>query len=169
MAFLRGVPSASAANTLRLARRRSARIDPKAEICVLAKVMRALIALLLLAPTALPAPAAGFPVCRYGKPTSGCVYDGDTSWLDNEKIRTLGYDAPEMGWPFCKKAASGAKAARDRLRQLLNTGNWSFERQGFDKYDRTLAWVTIGGEPLARIMIREGHGRPWIEGGPHWC
>jgi endonuclease YncB( thermonuclease family) len=84
--------------------------------------MRVAILALLLVYLALPAHAAGFAICYYGKPKSGCVYDGDTFWYENEKIRTLGYDSPEIGWPFCEEKAAGADAARDRLRALLNSG-----------------------------------------------
>lgn len=127
-------------------------------------------ALVITALVGLPTSAADFTVCRRNDGKAACVYDGDTFWLDREKIRTLGYDAPEMGWPFCDGAAAGAEAARERLRALLNSGAAvGIERQAIDPYGRTLAWVTIGGQSLAAIMIREGHGRPWIEGGEHWC
>jgi micrococcal nuclease len=133
-------------------------------------MIRALFALLLLALTALPVPAASLPFCRYGKPTAGCVIDGDTFWLEHEKIRTLGYDTPEMGPPLCPAKAPGADAARSRLRELLNSGlEVTIQRQEIDRYGRTLAWLTIGGENLAAIMIREGHGRPWVAGGDPWC
>lgn len=113
--------------------------------------------------------AVEFAICKGSSGRAACVYDGDTFWFEHEKFRTLGYDSPELGWPFCDKPAAGAKASRDRLRALLNSGGFNIERQAIDRYGRTLAWVTIGGESLAKIMIREGYGRPWIEGGEHWC
>jgi endonuclease YncB( thermonuclease family) len=134
--------------------------------------VRWIVALIATLALALPATAATFKVCtpRGDSDRRACVYDGDTFWVDFEKIRTMGYDAPEMGWPFCTKAAREARPSRDRLRALLNSGEEiGIQRQSQDDYGRTLAWITIGGESLARIMIREGHGRPWIAGAEHWC
>jgi hypothetical protein len=45
--------------------------------------MRTIVPLTLLAPSAVPLEAASPPECEYDKPTTGGVYDGDTSWLDH--------------------------------------------------------------------------------------
>lgn len=126
-----------------------------------------LIALLSLLPA--PAIAGQFVLCRYGKPASACVVDGDTFWLKGEKFRPMGYDAPESGKPLCPGPAPGSKAARARLLALLNAGGVTIERQGTDRWGRTLARVTVGGEDLAAVMIGAGLGRPYRDGEAPWC
>lgn len=125
-------------------------------------------ALLLLATPALPAHAAGFPICKGGHRVT-CVVDGDTFWLAGEKIRIEGYDSPEMGEPKCARPAAGAVEARSALARLLNSGEVSLDRSGHDKYGRTLARVSVDGVDITRLMIGAGHGRRYTPGQKPWC
>jgi micrococcal nuclease len=113
--------------------------------------------------------AASFILCKRGSSKLACVIDGDTFWFENEKIRPEGYNSPEMGPPLCARRAPGAEAARDRLLALLNSRQLGVERRDIDHWGRTVAWVTLDGESLATIMLREGHGRPYIAGDAPWC
>lgn len=116
------------------------------------------------------AAGAQFTLCKRGSAKLACVIDGDTFWLNNEKVRPEGYDAPEMGAPLCDRRAPAAEAARQRLLDLLNSGGaLAIERHDQDQWGRTIAWVTIGGRSLAAIMIAEGLGRPYVSGEPPWC
>lgn len=120
-------------------------------------------------PDPVAAASPHFVVCHYGKPNAACVVDGDTWWWNGEKFRAEGYDSPELGPPNCPGPARGAVAARDRVLQLLNAGNWSLARHGHDRYGRTLARVTIGGVDLGAILIREGLARVYVRGERPWC
>lgn len=83
--------------------------------------MKLLVAAMALAILPLPSMAANFPICKGGHRVT-CVVDGDTFWLNGEKIRVDGYDSPEMGEPKCARPAVGAVEARSALAELLNSG-----------------------------------------------
>ena len=61
--------------------------------------------------------------------------------------------------------------AKKRVEQLLARGEVRVLESGKrDKYGRTLAKVTVNGEDLAALMVREGLGRPYRgEKGLSWC
>lgn len=86
------------------------------------------------------------------------VVDGDTVRVGSEKIRLMGLDAPEMRCR-CAYECRLARAATDRLRQLISRGYVTIDRRGRDKYGRTLAVIRVGGEPVAEVLIREGLAR----------
>lgn len=100
-----------------------------------------------------------------------CVVDGDTIWLNGEKIRMMGYDTPEPQTNICggnreRKLAAKASA---RVVQLLSENDYSIDRQGKDKYGRTLAIVRIDGLNIGDILIAEGLARSWPDGREFWC
>lgn len=59
-------------------------------------------------------PATALPICGNGLRVT-CVVDGDPVWIEREKIRLLGIDAPELSPPRCGQEALWAAEARDRL------------------------------------------------------
>jgi micrococcal nuclease len=133
-----------------------------------------LLALLPLLPLLLFAPPATaaepFVLCKHGAPAkAACVVDGDTFWLEGEKIRAMGFDAPEMGPPHCPKPGPLARTARARVLALLNVAPPSIERHGLDPFGRTLAVVSIDGRELGGILIGEGLARPYVPGETPWC
>jgi endonuclease YncB( thermonuclease family) len=91
--------------------------------------------------------------------------DGDTLELadgegEGEIIRLLCVDAPELG-------DAGYEEAKDYLSSLLvlsGTGagegedNIRIERQGIDKYNRTLAWIYSGETLINKEIIAQGYG-----------
>lgn len=99
------------------------------------------------------------------------VHDGDTLRLvTGERIRIADIDAPELrGSPSCR----GYKAARhwcdytlgirsrDALRAFLATGRVRIQRQGFDRYGRTLATVTVNGRDAGAYLVGQGLARWW--------
>ncbi|SCZ23815.1 thermonuclease family protein [Afifella marina] len=103
------------------------------------------------------APAADTPFCsrlRWGR------------W---ESIRILGIDAPEMHGR-CELENRLARVARERLRELLGSGQLVLDRRGCDRYERTLARVSVGGHDIAEVMISEGLARPYSGGRRRsWC
>lgn len=68
------------------------------------------------------------------------VHDGDTLYLDDEKVRLIGIDTPEVG----EYAECYGDEARELLRDLLPEGErvWALEdRDPADHYDRWLLYV----------------------------
>lgn len=92
-----------------------------------------------------------------------CVVDGDTVWINREKIRLLDIDAPEMNGK-CPAERAMAIRARDRLVQLLRAGRITIARDGVDRYGRTLARLGDVGQQL----VREGLARRWGDR-RGWC
>ena len=77
------------------------------------------------------------------------IVDGDTFRNGRERVRIIGYDAPEMSQPR-------GPAAKVRLTQLMRGGSVTMLRRGKDKYGRTLAFVYADGKNVAEIMKSEG-------------
>ena len=96
-------------------------------------------------------------------PRVTCVVDGDTVWINREKIRLLDIDAPEMQGR-CPAERALAIRARDRLVELLRGRDVEIERDGTDRYGRTLARLGDVGEQL----VSEGLARRWGDR-RGWC
>jgi micrococcal nuclease len=115
----------------------------------------------------LTSPVSAMDFCS-GKVRVTCVVDGDTFWLDGEKIRLADIDAPESGGA-CQIEREIAAKASGRLAELLSSGTISIERQGVDHYKRTLGVVSVDGVKVAEVLIREGIARPWRGRKEQWC
>lgn len=93
------------------------------------------------------------------------VIDGDTLVFGNEHVRIVNLDAPDIG--------SHARCALERERGLAARGYARAvsmgERQGRDRYGRTLARVRVDGRDFGQAMIAAGHGRPWRGRSSNWC
>lgn len=99
------------------------------------------------------------------------VYDGDTIHLNDERIRILGLDTPEYGQRArCREEALAASVAKEALQNMLLHGEIEIQRQGLDRYDRTLAYVRVDGVDVADALIAQGLAREY-HGGPRkgWC
>lgn len=101
-----------------------------------------------------------------------CVVDGDTFWIEGEKVRIVGIDAPETsGSDRCKYLRTGknpswcdfelGSKARTALGTLLSSGSVEIYRQGYDKYGRTLATVSVSGRDVGDALIEQGFARRW--------
>lgn len=128
--------------------------------------MRTIITALLF--LSLTLPAFAMPICGNGKRIN-CVVDGDTLWLNGEKFRLLAIDTPEMGPPKCRAAAPLAAPARDRLADFMDQGTIGIERNGVDKFGRTLATISIGGQDVGALLLSEGLARVYVPGEAPWC
>ena len=95
-----------------------------------------------------------------------CVVDGDTVWIEREKIRLLDIDAPEMDGK-CAAEKALARRSRDRLVELLRARTVTISRDGVDRYGRTLARLGDVGEQLVRegLAQRWGDRRGWCGNG----
>lgn len=101
--------------------------------------------------------------------------DGDTFDLDGERIRIANMDAPETLHAKCNAELQLGNRATERLDTLLRSGPLTIRRgdpksgRMIDKYGRTLAVVSVGGQDIASIMIAEGLARPWLGRRHPWC
>lgn len=126
----------------------------------------------MVTPGAAPSQMARtFTKCHTGGGTN-CVVDGDTFWMDGEKIRIADIDTPETHPSRCAEEARLGNAATDRLQALLNAGTFeltSIDRDT-DRYGRKLRIVERNGQSLGGVLVSEGLARPY-GGGPRagWC
>ena len=88
------------------------------------------------------------------------VIDGDTIHIRSEKIRVLGIDAPEIKGN-CQNEVVLAQKAKRRLADLIGGNQIVIDRQGRDKYRRTLAKITLGNRDIGSILMSEGLARKW--------
>ena len=110
--------------------------------------------------------AAALAVCAPG-PRDHCVHDGDTVWLEGEKIRIAEIDTPELNGGVSERKL--ALRARNRLVELLNAGPFEISRSGTDRYGRTLAVLHRSGRSIGGQLVAEGLARTWSGRREPWC
>lgn len=111
-----------------------------------------------------------FGSCHIGGGTN-CVVDGDTFWMDGEKIRVADIDAPETHPARCSYEQQLGDRATERLRELLNAGPvelGSVDRDT-DRYGRKLRIVYRNGQSLGDQLVSEGLARQWTGSRQPWC
>ena len=111
--------------------------------------------------------AAALAVCAPG-PRDNCVHDGDTVWLEGEKIRIVDIDTPELNGK-CELERRLALRARNRLVELLNAGEFEIVRTGRDRYGRTLAKLHRSGRSIGDQLVSERLARTWSGRREPWC
>ena len=111
--------------------------------------------------------ALALAVCTPG-PRHTCVHDGDTVWIEGEKIRLADIDTPELDGK-CAYERRLALRARNRLKALLNAGPFDISRSGKDRYGRTLAILHRGGRSIGDQLVAEGLARTWSGRREPWC
>lgn len=120
-------------------------------------------------------PASNLKICGTRQPNTKdktCIVDGDTLWLSGVNMRLKDFDTPESHTNICGSFTEIdlARAATDRLQDLLNANLWQIETFGIDGTgDRRLATIMIDGEDVGDILIREGLARRWPDGEEFWC
>lgn len=129
--------------------------------------MLTLAASLILTAGSVQTISAAFPICGNG-PRVTCIVDGDTFWYEREKFRLVDIDAPEVSQPQCETEAAKASAATYRLAVLMDEAKLAIERRGVDRYGRTLALVSRGGQSVGERLVREGLARHWGDR-RGWC
>ena len=114
--------------------------------------------------------AAGIALCGSG-PRVTCVVDGDTFWLNGEKIRIADINAPETHSAGCPAEQALGDRAALRLVSLLRTGPFALEVRGraTDRYGRALRVVTRNGRSLGEQLVAEGLAEPWRGKRSDWC
>ena len=100
-----------------------------------------------------------------------CVVDGDTIWLEGEKIRIADVNTPEVSRPDCSAERALGERATSRLTSLLNEGGFSLERidRDEDRFGRKLRVVTRNGESLGTKLVAEGLADTWTGSRRSWC
>ncbi len=114
--------------------------------------------------------AAAIALCG-GGPRQTCVVDGDTFWLNGEKIRLADINAPETAEAACPAERAAGEAAKRRLAELLSAGPYRLATGGraSDRYGRALRVVTRGGRSLGVQLVAEGHAEVWQGKRSDWC
>ena len=85
-------------------------------------------------------------------------YDGDTcTSTQGEKIRLACIDTPELRG--AKSDTIPAKEARDYLNSLVSGREVDISRITKDKYDRTVAELSINGINIQQIMVQKGYAK----------
>ena len=108
--------------------------------------MKKLLAIMLLTATSAASAASNI-----------VIIDGDTIAVGRERIRILSIDTPETFHSRCENELVLGLRAKQRLRELLDGGDVRIERDGQDRYGRTLANVFAGDIDVGETLIREGH------------
>lgn len=112
--------------------------------------------------------AAFLTICAPG-PRDNCVVDGDTFWLAGEKVRIADIDTPETDQAKCPAERARGLQAKQRLLELMAGRDFAIQRQGRDRYGRTLAVVTVGGRSVGQQLVAEGLARRWSGRREPWC
>jgi endonuclease YncB( thermonuclease family) len=113
---------------------------------------------------------AAFALCGSG-PRIDCVVDGDTFWIEGEKVRIADINAPETSHPACGAEAARGAAATRRLIALLNQGPIALEAgsRDRDRYGRLLRVVSRDGRSLGDQLVSEGLAERWNGRRGSWC
>jgi endonuclease YncB( thermonuclease family) len=125
--------------------------------------------------TRIPGRALGAFSSRFekcGRHPATCVVDGDTFWLNGEKIRIADIDTPEISQPRCTQELQLGLVATRRLIELLNEGEFELTSSGggdVDRYGRKLRVVTRGSESIGEKLVREGLAHRWVGRKLSWC
>ncbi|WP_232365528.1 thermonuclease family protein [Ciceribacter sp. T2.26MG-112.2] len=112
-----------------------------------------------------------FQKCATGS-RAACVVDGDTIWLDGEKIRIADIDTPEVSEPKCSSELVLGKRATDRMLELINDGPFELKAwpgRDADRYGRKLRVLVRDSRSLGDILVSEGLARTWSGRREPWC
>nr|WP_321525152.1 thermonuclease family protein [uncultured Cohaesibacter sp.] len=115
----------------------------------------------------LVTPAAAMPICGFGKRVT-CVVDGDTFWLNGEKLRLKDVDAPELHGK-CRNERRLAKKATEALGSFLGRGRLHLRSYGRGYYGRVLVTVSVGGVDAGEWLVQNRLARRWPDGPKWWC
>lgn len=115
-------------------------------------------------------PSAPVAFAGSARPSEVRVIDGDTFEHNGVRIRIADIDTPELRGA-CPSEMTRARAARDRLRELLNQGPFELHRlnRDEDRYGRKLRVVTRNGRSIGDMLVAEGLARTWSGRREPWC
>ena len=113
------------------------------------------------------APAPRFGQC-YNAGGSDCVVDGDTIYLDGEKVEIAGMTVARIQGASCSDERSRGINAALQLATLLNKGNVTLGGTARDPDGELRQTVEVGGEDVSTAMISSGAARR-PGGDRDWC
>jgi len=90
------------------------------------------------------------------------ITDGDTIKLHGERIRLHGIDAPELK-QVCKDGWRAGEASKAALQQIISRGPIECKAVDRDRYGRTVATCTAGGQDLGAELVRQGMAWPFFK------
>lgn len=99
------------------------------------------------------------------------MVDGDTIWMNGQKIRIADIDTPETHDYGCQSEKDLGDRATNRLEEVLESGSITLQSINRDKdqYGRLLRIVMVNGQSVGQTLVSEGLAR-WYEGGRRpWC
>jgi|TARA_B110000008_G_C16820897_1_gene504634 endonuclease YncB( thermonuclease family) len=102
---------------------------------------------------------ASFITFTQVKPQVLKVIDGDTIYLNGEKIRFSGIDTPELKQMCNKNGLENQCGVKAKQILIDKIGNNDVEciRKGKDQYKRTLAECFINNDSLSSYLVRSGY------------
>lgn len=112
-----------------------------------------------------------FTICSGSKRVT-CIVDGDTFWLNGEKIRIADIDTPEIGTPQCARELALGQKAKMRLQVLLSAGPFDMHAlpdKEADQYGRSLRILMRNGQSIGDKLVAEGLARTWDGRRLPWC
>ena len=111
--------------------------------------------------------AAQFGQC-YDAQGSNCVLDGDTIYVEGQKIEIAGLKAPKIQGAQCDEERTRGIDAAVRLASLLNSGKVSVGPSVREPDGQLRQKVEIGGNDVASAMIGAGVARDYGNSNG-WC
>ncbi len=114
---------------------------------------------------------AKYPKCASGA-RYNCVVDGDTLWINGQKVRVADIDAPEISTPKCASELALGDKATERLIELVNEGPFQLQAwpgRDTDRYGRKLRVLVRDGRSLGDRLVSEGLARTWSGRREPWC
>ena len=113
-----------------------------------------------------------WPICGYGKRIT-CIVDGDTFWMNGQKYRLYGVDAPEAGDKAqCASERGRAREATEYLQSIMRAGGLRFTNRGVDRYDRILVTVQTNQGDAADLLLKNNRAVAYQGGrrdNQQWC
>ena len=98
------------------------------------------------------------------------VIDGDTIRLGRERIRIIGIDAPETeNRARCNAERRLAALATMTLVDIIMGETLEIQRDGKDRFGRTLAYIRVRGADVGEMLIRAHVAVRFGNGRPDWC
>ena len=87
------------------------------------------------------------------------IVDGDTIYLNGEKIRFSGIDTPELKQTCIKDGTKNTCGITAKQKLINKIGNNIIEciSEGKDQYKRTLAECFVNNESLSSYLVRSGY------------
>ena len=119
-------------------------------------------------PEKAAAEASRFRQC-YAGVGDNCVLDGDTIYVQREKVEIAGIEAPQIKGSACGDERERGIDAAVRLADLLNSGEVTVSDPFLDNYGRSVRSVAVNGKDVGKAMLAARVVRPYTGEKHDWC